>query len=142
MSIVVQGAIAVASSFLNQKNAARAKKLASDANEAKTRNQLPDQDYLVYRMAHGDNVTRYEYDKLRAPMEGMSPRDQYASGLYPVSRATLPPLTSAVIGADHPDFIGPPEARAAFAAAGNALPWIIGAAAALALVAFALKKGK
>jgi hypothetical protein len=136
---VVPAVVAVGASLLNQKNAIRAKQLAKDLAEAQSQPLNPaHQDYLAYRASHGDNVTRYEYDNLRRPLENQPDSVKQASGLFPVSHAMLPIVSAAS------QFIGPlePSAAGALGPIAGLPPWVPIAAGVAALALFALTMSK
>lgn len=134
-------------------DAKRAKKLKADAQEASTRNHPADRDYLAFTAARGGNVTRYEYDNLRRPLEGRSPAEQAASGLYPVTRPRAATLTieqadqvlrdttsSMDIRGREPASITVPRSDAP-----GSIPWTpiaIAGVGALALIALLMPRGK
>jgi len=119
---IAQTALNIVNSVFNQKATIRAKKLASDYQNAASGNTLADQDYLVYSHMHGDDVTRYEYDKLRAPYESQSRSAQQASGLFPVSGGTAQASS------------GGGESGAAASAPASMLPFVLLGVGALVLV--------
>lgn len=72
----------------------RQEKIQADVAAAQSRNNIQDRDYLAYLAAQGNNVTRYEYDNKRRPLEVHGPNGGYTgssaqvgSGLFQASVA-------------------------------------------------------